>query len=115
MKNGVERIADERQRQIDGEGWTPEHDAEHTDQSLAMAAACYATPRRLYLVETSGHIPGELSVSMKAKDPWPWKVKFPDGSESNAWDKRGQHSRIRQLEIAGALIAAEIDRLQAAE
>jgi hypothetical protein len=31
----------------------------------------------------------------------------------DAWDKREKHSRIRRLEIAGALIAAEIDRLTA--
>jgi hypothetical protein len=108
---GIGRIIAERKRQVEEEGWTPEHDAEHTDESLAMAAACYAMPRMLYAVETSGHMPGELSVTMTAKDPWPWKEEYPDGSKGNAWDKRGQHDRIRQLEIAGALIAAEIDRL----
>jgi hypothetical protein len=35
-------------------------------------------------------------------DAWPW---------SRNWDKRDKHSRTRRLEIAGALIAAEIDRL----
>lgn len=38
-------------------------------------------------------------------NPWPWPTE---------WDKRGKHSRHRQLEIAGALIAAEIDRLRRA-
>lgn len=38
--------------------------------------------------------------------PWPW---------SDAWDKRKKHDRIRQLSIAGALIAAEINRLLAAK
>src|SRR5690606_39870520 len=33
----------ERRRQIEAEGWTPEHDDEHSTQELAFAAACYAT------------------------------------------------------------------------
>ena len=72
--NGIERIAKERQRQVSVEGWTPQHDDEHKDGEMAIAAARYAAPY--------------------------WE-----------WDKRGKHERIRQLEIAGALLAAEIDRL----
>ncbi len=36
---------------------------------------------------------------------WPW---------AREWNKKEQHSRIRQLVIAGALIVAELDRLQRA-
>jgi len=32
----------ERQRQIVVKGWTPEHDDEHDEGELGMAAACYA-------------------------------------------------------------------------
>lgn len=32
----------ERQRQIDAEGWTPEHDSQYSDGQLECAAACYA-------------------------------------------------------------------------
>lgn len=42
MKTGIELIAEERQRQITEEGWTPEHDINHTNGQLASAAACYA-------------------------------------------------------------------------
>jgi hypothetical protein len=31
------------------------------------------------------------------------------------YDKRGKHDRLRRLEIAGALIAAEIDRIICAD
>jgi hypothetical protein len=31
-----------RQRQLDVEGWTSEHDDQYTEGELAMAAACYA-------------------------------------------------------------------------
>ncbi|MGV7154880.1 hypothetical protein ACWA33_18595, partial [Pseudomonas aeruginosa] len=32
----------ERRRQIEGEGWTPEHDDEHDNGEMARTAACYA-------------------------------------------------------------------------
>lgn len=85
--NGSERIAKERKRQIEVEGWNSEHDGNHGDD-LAWAAVCYAAPGPVF--ESQG------------VDPWPWE---------SGWDKRKKHDRIRQLEIAGALIAAEIDRL----
>ena len=44
-KTGIELIADERKRQIEVEGWTAEHDAEHYESELAYAAAVYANPK----------------------------------------------------------------------
>jgi hypothetical protein len=89
---GVAVIAAERARQISVEGWTPLHDDAHTFSELAWAATCYAAPR-----------PVLRTKDYKARDPWPWAPE---------WDKRGKHDRIKQLAIAGALIAAEIDRLK---
>lgn len=91
--SGIERIASERRRQVEAEGWTPEHDC-HADGVLAQAAACYAVAT---VPQYAGHYP----IS------WPWSPR---------WDKRpGKTSdvtaRIRALEKAGALCAAEIDRL----
>jgi hypothetical protein len=83
--DGVRLIAEERERQITREGWDEEHDDEHTDNELAVAAACYAMPR--------WH-----KNRMPAR--WPW---------DREWWKPGD--RIRELSKAGALIAAEIDRL----
>lgn len=42
--NGAELIAAERRRQIEQEGWTPEHDDQHSGGELATAGAVYATP-----------------------------------------------------------------------
>lgn len=42
MKTGVERIAGERRRQIEVEGWTAAEDDEHDSGSLAQAGAAYA-------------------------------------------------------------------------
>lgn len=91
---GAHRILKERARQITDEGWDAKHDDEHEHEELAIAAACYATYGTYAdaLVYKSGEV----------DDAWPWEEK---------WDKRDKHSRIRQLEIAGALLAAEIDRL----
>lgn len=95
-QSGVELIRRERIRQVEQEGWTIEHDHQHEHSSgeLAWAAACYAAPEEIYVGYSNG---------MSFKRVWPW---------SETWDKRKKHDRLRQLVIAGAPVAAEIDRLQ---
>lgn len=88
--NGTERIAAERQRQIEIEGYTLAHDAKHDDEHLAWAAACYLLTERMSI---KGDDFGERC--------WPW--------EHDSW--KPSNDPIRNLEKAGALIAAEIDRL----
>ena len=84
----------ERKRQITAEGWTPEHDDEHGDGSMCMAAVCYAEWAHY------GHPnDGEGLIPIN----WPWA---PD------WWKPGDHRR--NLVKAGALILAEIERLDRA-
>jgi hypothetical protein len=98
---GVVGLFVERAHQVVEKGHTLEADDRHTDESLALAAACYAAPQALYRAKTreeGGQIIGGLVPAWP--DSWPASL-----------DKRGKVSRIRQLEIAGALIAAEIDRL----
>lgn len=98
---GIQMIAAERKRQIDVEGWTPDHDDEHDAGELAQAAAVYA-------------MPPPRSVIVKELWPWTrssWKPTLPEGgTESTSAEWRV--ARIRDLTKAGALIAAEIDRLQ---
>lgn len=85
---GIDIIAEERKRQIEEEGWTTEHDAEHTNEALAKAAVCYALPQ----FERWGI----------RKALWPFEEK---------WWKPSPDDRVKELAKAGALIAAEIDRL----
>lgn len=85
LPSGIDMIIEERRRQIEIHGFTPEHDEQHTDEQLAMAAAFYAIPEKF----------GELLVF------WP----FEDDHN------KSKHSRIEQLATAGAWLAAEIDRL----
>lgn len=98
---GAVRVLNERLRQVYAEGWTPEHDDKNVRQEMAWAAICYAAPHDVVrLVE------GADRYSDEYVDPWPW---------SKEWDKRGKHGPLRKLEIAGALIVAELDRLIRAE
>ena len=98
MKTGIELITEERQRQIEVEGWTKEHDAEHKNGELAKAAICYADPN-VYCHQENRIIRHRIPNHF-----WPkqWDIH---------WFK--PTDRIRDLVKAGALIAAEIDRLQA--
>lgn len=87
--DGVGLIAAERDRQVSEEGWTPEHDDTHTNGSLVLAAAWYA------LAEAVRWNPASV------RPAWPWGRTPP----------KRDGDRVRELVKAGALIAAEIDRL----
>lgn len=112
MKSGVELIAEERKRQIEVEGWDNLHDSDHDNMQLAGAAGCYVANaiNKDYFEDKARF---EVYVSAQNKmffgaehgdwqDGWPWDEK---------WDKRKKHDTKRSLVIAGALIAAELDRL----
>lgn len=88
---GADLIALERIRQIKEEGWTPDHDQEHTASELVRAACAYA----LF------SIPWRTMMT-KAIEIWP-------DTWSTEWFRPS--TKIRNLVKAGALIAAEIDRL----
>jgi hypothetical protein len=96
---GIERIASERKRQIEEEGWTAGHDDKYENDAMAMAAVCYILPERVR------ENPFGLSMTLR-QILWPW---------DKDWWKPTPDNRIRELEKAGALIAAEIDRLLRAE
>ncbi len=100
---GAERIAAERQRQVDAKGWTPEHDDGYADGELVRAADCYLR-FNTRLAETDDvdrlmryHAPG----GMAQPHDWPWHRDW--------W--RPSRDPVRNLEKAGALIAAEIDKV----
>lgn len=103
-KSGVELIAEERQRQKDVEGWTAEHDAKNVNDEMARAAAVYALPWPLRHPR--------LVIEGGCPEHWPiqtWAAKWFKPAPKNALIGP---ERIRELVKAGALVAAEIDRLQ---
>lgn len=95
MKTGTELIAAERARQITQEEWTPRHDDTHSEGDLRDAAEAY-------LRELRSRPTREGRPRWGPSAPWPWSQE--------AW--KPTDDPIRQLVKAGALIAAEIDRLQ---
>lgn len=106
IMTGIELIAIERQRQIDVEGYKIDHDSEtYKNGELIGAASCYAVSalNKLYY---KNHPESKMDMAIlklwDGDDAWPWEAKY---------DKREKHDVIRSLVIAGALIAAEIDRL----
>ncbi|WP_225548165.1 hypothetical protein [Chromobacterium violaceum] len=85
----IEEIAAERRRQIEVEGWTPEHDDAHSDGQMAGAAACYAMTHISHW---------ERDVAIKRF--WPWDASW--------WKPT---TARRNLVKAGALIVAELERI----
>lgn len=83
--SGAELIAEERKRQVEKEGFRNWHDDEHDEGQMAEAAVCY--------------IMGERKINGQ----WLWSWSDDD------WKPK---SKLQNLIRAGALIAAEIDRLQ---
>lgn len=120
MSRGATDVVAERLRQATKEGYDDAHDDEHIDRSLALAAVCWATPVQLY-------VQGGNANGMTFYDPWP-------STWSHSHDKRyrigervenpGNYvadpstytdaERRDLLVKAGALIIAEIDRLDRA-
>lgn len=88
-------VAAERRRQIEAEGWTPEHDDGHSDGALAMAAACYACPDPRIEVFPNGQ---------QSPEGWPWSAYW--------WKPKDRRSNLVR---AAALLLAEIERLDRAK
>lgn len=95
-RDGVPQMSDaaidvlaERRRQVEGEGWTVEHDDAHEPGTLAVAGACYA----------HAAFDSRLLNILRKPRHWPWQ---------RSWWKPGDPRRM--LVKAAALIIAEIER-----
>lgn len=100
VQTGIELIQEERQRQIAVEGWTPAHDDAHVDREMISAAVVYAN-----CGADAQHSIEPMQMRMRYTAEFPWTADWFKPSEDP----------IRNLVKAGALIAAEIDRLQRLE
>ena len=96
MTKAADDVLAERERQKTVEGWTAEHDDKHNTGDLAKAAACYA-------VAASWPDSNRLSKGALPLG-WPWDA---EGFKST--------TRRRDLVKAGALILAEIERIDRLE
>jgi hypothetical protein len=104
MSKATDDVLAERQRQIEAEGWTEEHDDQHVGGSMAAAAACYAMHSAL----EEGIRSGEIERYCDRTAPfdefvpkfWPWDKEW--------WKPKGAR---RNLVRAAALLIAEVERL----
>ncbi|HGN1611664.1 hypothetical protein [Pseudomonas aeruginosa] len=85
----------ERRRQVEAEGWTPEHDDEHDNGEMARAAACYAL--------AGSSAPNDGTAALLVSLAWPWDEQWWKPSTAR-----------RDLVKACALALAEIERLDRA-
>lgn len=93
---GLEMIVEKFRTNVDHKGYDAAHDDAHTDGELCAAANCYFD--RAWL-------------QIQGKDPrTPERPPFLWPFEPEAW--KPSDDPVRNLVHAGALIAAEIDRLQ---
>lgn len=104
-EDGAGLICIERNRQLTEEQWGDAHDDKYKANELPRAAACYAMGKQFKYF--NGYLSGvHFENEPRLTQAWPWdegwwKPKRDDSDEE----------RIRELSKAGALIAAEIDRL----
>jgi len=85
----------ERRRQVEAEGWTPTHDDTHRSAEMAIAGACYA-------LNAADDSDGP-ELRLTGAEIWPWADEWWKPSDPR-----------RDLVKAGALILAEIERLDRA-
>lgn len=95
---GIELIHDERERQINEEGFNDVHDAQYKGNELLMGAHAYLT------IDVLAELVGKDITEIGPPASWPWDIKW--------WKPK---DRKRNLARAGALIAAELDRIIAEE
>ncbi len=100
--SGADRIAHERSRQqSDAERRTLQGDLQYPPGTLAMAGLCYTL-----FAASSPTMRNALRPAVPFSGHWPWDEQYWKPGDDNSYA-----CRIRELEKAGALIAAEIDAL----
>lgn len=100
MSGGIGVIARERARQVQEKGYTNEHDDEHDVGELGLAAALYALPYG-YEMGNEPLITQDDFINLH--------ITLETGCD---FILPPEPDKFRRLAKAGALIAAEIDRLQ---
>jgi hypothetical protein len=96
---GVELIGAERERQLLTLGYDGEHDAMHKGGELVLAAAACALVAATQSPEKI-HANTKVRLLNRAAEVWPWDQ-----------EKLDEGSALANLIKAGALIAAEVDRV----
>jgi hypothetical protein len=103
MPSGAEMIHRERERQISKERFDADHDDDHRDNEIVRAATAYLVHyvQRGWKLDAQDDCLAREYRTDRPNEFWPWSRED--------WKPKGA---IEDLVRAGALIAAEIDRLQ---
>lgn len=94
----MQAVVAERYRQIEGEGWSLEHDDKHAIGDLASAGASYAHRAKVHVREHA-HADYLHNPDFYCPNTWPWSMEW--------WKPAGFR---RDLVKACALIIAEGER-----
>lgn len=100
MSTGIELIAKERNEQIEKHGFTGEHHINHPEWYNNMQLQFAAATLLMHEFEEQIDVPMLI--------PQGWK-------DMERWQRLNWKNRKERLIISAALIAAELDRLQAME
>ncbi len=118
LAQAIVDVAKERQRQVDVEGWTAEHDDAHTQGQLARAASAYAylgslpeSDPRAEKDRARCEVPGSFVRFIIAQLFPIWGTSYGGWG----WDWFKPTTPRRDLVKAAALIVAEIERLDRLE
>lgn len=103
MSGAAYDVLTERERQICKEGWSCDHDDAHEDGDLAKAAGAYALHSTLAVIDVSRGPSKKDQIVISGRRFWPWDWKY--------WKPKDSRN---DLVKAGALIIAEIERLDRA-
>jgi hypothetical protein len=103
LSQAAQDVLAERRRQVEAEGWTPEHDDQHDEGEMCFAAAGYAAVASDNLQAISRDIDRDLTLDDNVYPPtnYPWP---------RSWEFKPCTPR-RALVKSGALILAEIERI----
>ena len=100
MYDGIATIVAERRRQIEKFDWSPQHDDQYKEGELLLYAQYWMTMPELGVARQ------HAKETLQSLQQTGWE---------DEWFKYDERTPIERLARAGALIAAEIDRLKRAE
>src|SRR5690348_16398908 len=115
MKTGVELISEEREKQIKRWGGPQEDVINNSVGQLALGARGVITYKSGIEASPESTIPKELLILINKGREKMWerlREMAPSGWDEKVWKKMLDQPIKQRLVMAGALIAAEIDRIQ---
>jgi len=115
MKSGIELISEEREKQIKRWGGPEEDALKNSSGQLALGARGVMTYKSGIEAPANSTIPKDIIDQMERMREEGWqriREMGPPGWDDEIWKRMLDQPIKQRLIMAGALIAAEIDRIQ---